>query len=160
MCTFYINGVKGMAEQFGLQNPTVRVRPKKGLLWELVFDSYTSHLYKVKIYKIFYEQVFTRFIKSQQETPFKHWKRYIPTSRKARVLKPPLWCSYKIHHRRLFFLRVVYRKKEEKSSTDELPTRKVLRFTVEFFVLQFAQFKESEGFFCDKLHTRAAFHVS
>jgi hypothetical protein len=28
-----------------------------------------------------------------------------------------------------------------------------------FFVLQFAQFKESEGFLCDKLHARATFRV-
>jgi hypothetical protein len=29
---FYTNGVGGVAEQFRLQNPSVRVRPKKGLL--------------------------------------------------------------------------------------------------------------------------------
>jgi hypothetical protein len=32
ICAFYNNGVGGAAEQFRLQNPTVRVRPKKGLL--------------------------------------------------------------------------------------------------------------------------------
>jgi hypothetical protein len=32
ICAFYTNGVGGVAEQFRLQNPTVRVRPKKGLL--------------------------------------------------------------------------------------------------------------------------------
>jgi hypothetical protein len=31
ICVFYADGVRGMAEQFGLQNPTVRVRPSKGL---------------------------------------------------------------------------------------------------------------------------------
>jgi hypothetical protein len=29
---FYADEVRGVAEQFGLQNPTVRVRPRKGLL--------------------------------------------------------------------------------------------------------------------------------
>ena len=29
---FYTNGLGGVAEQFRLQNPTMRVRPKKGLL--------------------------------------------------------------------------------------------------------------------------------
>jgi hypothetical protein len=47
-----------------------------------------------------------------------------------------------------------------KVSTDELPTRRVLRFAVEFFVLRFAQFKESEGFLYDELPTRATFSVS
>jgi hypothetical protein len=34
ICAFYINGngVGGVAEQFRLQNPPVRVGPKKGLL--------------------------------------------------------------------------------------------------------------------------------
>ncbi len=32
ICAFYTNGVGGVAEQFRLQNPTMRVRPKKGLL--------------------------------------------------------------------------------------------------------------------------------
>jgi hypothetical protein len=32
ICVFYADGVRGMAEQFGLQNPTVKVRPRKGLL--------------------------------------------------------------------------------------------------------------------------------
>jgi hypothetical protein len=40
ICVFYADGVKGVAEQFGLQNPTVRVKSRKGLLRELVFDSY------------------------------------------------------------------------------------------------------------------------
>jgi hypothetical protein len=40
ICVYYADGVRGVAEQFGLQNSTVRVRPRKGLLWELVFDSY------------------------------------------------------------------------------------------------------------------------
>ncbi len=35
---------------------------------------------------------------------------------------------------------------EEKFSTDKLPTRRVIRFAVKFFVLRFAQFKESKGF--------------
>ncbi len=30
ICAFYTNGVGCVAEQFRLQNPTVRVRPKKG----------------------------------------------------------------------------------------------------------------------------------
>ena len=42
ICAFYTNGVGGVAEQLRLQNPTTRVRPKKGLLRELVFDSYVS----------------------------------------------------------------------------------------------------------------------
>jgi hypothetical protein len=32
ICAFYINGVGGVAEQFRLQNPTVRDKPKKGLM--------------------------------------------------------------------------------------------------------------------------------
>jgi hypothetical protein len=32
ICAFYTNGVGGVAEQLRLQNPTTRVRPKKGLL--------------------------------------------------------------------------------------------------------------------------------
>jgi hypothetical protein len=32
ICVFYADGVRGVVEQFGLQNPTVRVRPRKGLL--------------------------------------------------------------------------------------------------------------------------------
>jgi hypothetical protein len=48
---------------------------------------------------------------------------------------------------KIFFLQVVKRKKEEKFSADELPTRRVKRFTVKFFVLRFAQFKESKGFY-------------
>ena len=32
ICAFYTNGVGGVAEQFRLQIPTMRVRPKKGLL--------------------------------------------------------------------------------------------------------------------------------
>ena len=32
ICAFYTNGVGGVAEQFRLQNPTMRVRPKKSLL--------------------------------------------------------------------------------------------------------------------------------
>jgi hypothetical protein len=39
ICVFYADGVRGVVEQFGLQNSTVRVWPRKGLLWELVFDS-------------------------------------------------------------------------------------------------------------------------
>ncbi len=38
---------------------------------------------------------------------------------------------YEIRHQRIFFLQVVSRKKEEKSSTDELPTTRV---AVEFFL--------------------------
>jgi hypothetical protein len=34
-----------------------------------------------------------------------------------------------------------------KIGTDELPTRRVKRFAIKFFVLRFAQFKESEGFY-------------
>jgi hypothetical protein len=32
ICVFYADEVRGVAEQFGQQNPTVRVRPRKGLL--------------------------------------------------------------------------------------------------------------------------------
>ena len=32
ICAFYTNGVGCVAEQLRLQNPTTRVRPKKGLL--------------------------------------------------------------------------------------------------------------------------------
>jgi hypothetical protein len=32
ICEFYVDGVRSLAEQFGLQNSTVRVRPRKGLL--------------------------------------------------------------------------------------------------------------------------------
>jgi hypothetical protein len=61
---------------------------------------------------------------------------------------------YEVHHRRIFFLRVVSRKKEEKSSTNKLPTT---RFAIEFFfVLRVAQFKKAKDFFTVKLHTRAS----
>jgi hypothetical protein len=32
ICGFYADGVRDMEEQFGLQKPTVRVRPRKGLM--------------------------------------------------------------------------------------------------------------------------------
>ncbi len=42
---YYTNGVGGVAEQFRLQNPTMRVKPKKSLLWELVLHSYKFKYY-------------------------------------------------------------------------------------------------------------------
>ncbi len=39
--------------------------------------------------------------------------------------------------------------------TNKLPTRRVQDLPLSFFVLQVSQFKESKGFFANKLHTRA-----
>ena len=47
-------------------------------------------------------------------------------------------------------------RKEEKSSTDELPTRKVQDSPLSFFCPQVAQFKKAMDFFADELHTRAS----
>jgi hypothetical protein len=52
--------------------------------------------------------------------------------------------NYKIRHWRICFLRVISRKKEEKSSTDELPTKKIRRW---FFCPTSRSSQESKGFF-------------
>ncbi len=44
-------------------------------------------------------------------------------------------------------------RKEEKSSTDELPTRFAVEF---FFVLRVAQSRKAKDFFAEELHTRAS----
>ncbi len=54
---------------------------------------------------------------------------------------------YKIHCRRIFFLQVVSRKKEEKLSTDELPTKRVQDSPLSFFCPTSRSIQESEGFF-------------
>jgi hypothetical protein len=52
-----------------------------------------------------------------------------------------------------FSYKLLNARKEEKSSTDELPTR----FAVEvFFVLRVAQVNKAKDFFTDELHTRAS----
>jgi hypothetical protein len=60
---------------------------------------------------------------------------------------------YEICRQRFLFLQVVSRKKEEKSSTNKLPTT---RFAVEFF-LSYESLKSRKWriFFADELHTRA-----
>jgi hypothetical protein len=35
ICAFYIDGVRSVAEQFGLQNPNMRDRPRGGMTREL-----------------------------------------------------------------------------------------------------------------------------
>jgi hypothetical protein len=57
---------------------------------------------------------------------------------------------YKIRRRRFFFLQVVSRKKEEKLSTDELPTRRVQDSPLSFFCPTSRSLQESEGFFCQR----------
>ncbi len=62
---------------------------------------------------------------------------------------------YEIRRRRILFLQVVSRKKEEKSSTDELPPRGVQDSPLSFFCPTSRSIQESEGFFSGELHTRA-----
>ncbi len=80
------------------------------------------------MYNSFYKQVTTRVYQNV-------FQAYSPTSRKVRVFKPRRSILTRFAIEEFFFLRVISRKKEEKFSTDELPTRKVKRFAVEFFVL-------------------------
>ncbi len=54
---------------------------------------------------------------------------------------------YKIRRWRIFFLRVVSRKKEEKSSTDEITTRRALDLPLRFFCPTSRSIQESEDFF-------------
>jgi hypothetical protein len=46
-----------------------------------------------------------------------------------------------------FFPTICLMQERRKNSTKELPTRRVKRFAVKFFILRFAQFKESKGFY-------------
>jgi hypothetical protein len=61
-----------------------------------------EHNSRIHLYKSFYEQVFYEIQQKSTRKPLKRRKRYIPTSRKARVLKAPSRRSYKIHRQRFF----------------------------------------------------------
>jgi hypothetical protein len=63
----------------------------------------------------------------------KRRKRYSPTSRKARVFKAPLRCSYKICRRRIVFPTSRLTQERRKISTDKLPTRRVQDSPLSFF---------------------------
>jgi hypothetical protein len=60
---------------------------------------------------------------------------------------------------KIFFLRVVSRKKEEKLITDKLPTRRVQDSLLSFLSNESLNSRKAKDFFADELHIRATFRV-
>ncbi len=63
--------------------------------------------------KFFLWTRFHKLLRGSTRTSFKHWKRYSPTSRIARVFKPLLRRSYKICHWRFFSYKLFNARKKK-----------------------------------------------
>ncbi len=88
---------------------------------------YTSHLYKVKMYQSFYEQVSYKVQQGSTRKPLKCLKRYSPSSRKARVFKPPSRRSDKICCQR-FFSYESFNAKKRKVQYQQATYKKSIKF--------------------------------
>jgi hypothetical protein len=106
-----------------------------------------EHSSRIPLYKSFYEQVFFKVQQKSTRKPLKHWKRYIPTSRKAGVFKAPSRRSYKICRQRIFFPMSRLTQERRKIEYWWATYKKSIRFAVKFFVLWVAQFKKAKDFY-------------
>ncbi len=106
------------------------------------------------MYKSFYEHVFHEVPQESTRTPFKCWKRYSPTSRKARVLKPPSRHSYKICRQDFF---PTSRLTQEKFSPDKLPEKKSNKICRQVFCPTICSIQGKRRISYDELCTRATF---